>query len=166
MADTKYLVKALELLERETPLGIADCGRLCGGACCKGDNGTGMWLFPGEAELLKDIDGFEIKETDGNFGYPMLVCSGACDRSLRPLACRIYPFFPVENDGHIRLIRDIRGLNTCPLVQNAVKPDRRFARAVRIAARYLMRDGETRAYMKNVQNELEEILNFSRLLGR
>ena len=61
MNDKIYLIKkAYELLDRVTPL-TYDCGKLCGGRCCKGDGNTGMWLFPYEEEILKDIDSFETR---------------------------------------------------------------------------------------------------------
>ena len=88
------LREAYERLYHKTPLGFYNCGRLCDGLCCRGDS-QGMWLFPYEEELFKDKEGFEICETEGNYGYPMVICSGECDRRERPLACRIFPLFPV-----------------------------------------------------------------------
>ncbi len=52
--------KAFDILGELTPL-KADCGRLCGGACCKGDAQTGMRLFPFEETSLSVVeaaDGF------------------------------------------------------------------------------------------------------------
>ena len=43
---------AYSLLEEVTPL-PADCGQLCGAACCKGDDETGMYLFPGERVMYR-----------------------------------------------------------------------------------------------------------------
>ena len=61
------LREAYERLYHKTPLGFYNCGRLCDGLCCRGD-GNGMWLFPYEEELFKDKEGFEICETEGNYG--------------------------------------------------------------------------------------------------
>ena len=54
--DAITAVKAArELLKDLTPL-KTDCGRLCQGACCQGDEGTGMLLFPGEDALYAACD--------------------------------------------------------------------------------------------------------------
>lgn len=76
--------KAFRLLRYATPL-RTDCGVLCGARCCKGDDETGMLLFPGEPTALRVI------ETEGR---RLAVCGGVCDRNERPLSCRIFPFFP------------------------------------------------------------------------
>lgn len=78
------LEKALDELEAVTPLKPFNCGRLCSARCCSGDENDGMGLFPGEEELLKDCADFEIKKSEGNFGEPVLVCRGECDRRKRP----------------------------------------------------------------------------------
>ena len=95
------LEKALDELEAVTPLKPFNCGRLCSARCCSGDENDGMGLFPGEEELLKDCADFEIKKSEGNFGESVLVCRGECDRRKRPLACRIFPLFPLalENEN-------------------------------------------------------------------
>lgn len=96
MDEKRFLIlKAYELLDRNTPL-KTDCGRLCGSLCCKGDSKTGMWLFPGEEFFFEELSGFTVLNCDGNFGYKEVVCKGVCDRKTRPLACRLYPFFPLS----------------------------------------------------------------------
>lgn len=150
------LIKAREMLERSVPLRRFDCGKLCGSLCCKGDDNTGMWLFPGEDELYKNNRNFTIKETDGNHGFKMIICNGTCNRSDRPLACRIYPFYPKIDGDKVSVIRDLRGLSSCPIVKNEIKPDPKFVRNLRKAARYLIRDEETKKYIANVQKEIEE----------
>jgi hypothetical protein len=45
-----------------------------------------MRLFPGEESPP------QIKQLES--GDRLAVCNGTCDRSKRPLACRIFPFFP------------------------------------------------------------------------
>ena len=81
----KMYKKIFNILGELTPL-KADCGQLCGCACCKGDDKTGMRLFPHEESALNII------ETSSN--VRLAVCNGTCDRNKRPLACRIFPFFP------------------------------------------------------------------------
>ncbi len=151
------LIKARDLLERSAPLGRSDCGKLCNGLCCKGDKDTGMWLFPGEEELYKDNSDFTIKETDGNFGYNMIICNSTCNRGERPLACRIYPFYPRIDGDKISVIKDLRGVSSCPILKEEMKPDLKFLRNMRKATRYLIRDEEMKNYILNMQQEIEDI---------
>ncbi len=161
------LREAYERLYHKTPLGFYNCGRLCDGLCCRGDE-QGMWLFPYEAELFADKEGFVVCETEGNYGYPMLICSGECDRRERPLACRIFPLFPLvtENDGEIKIeiIYDPRA-SMCPLARQNKELDASFIKEVRKAARYLIRDKKILEYMKAVSAELIEIKELKNLLG-
>lgn len=158
--NTYLIKKAYEMLERVTPLSY-DCGKLCNGLCCKGDGNTGMWMFPYEEEILKDIDGFEIKECDGNMGYKMVVCKGECDRKTRPLACRIYPYFPMITDDEFDVRADIRGITGCPILYKNIRPDYAFIRQVRKVARLFDRDETLREYIKNINNLLDEIEDFA-----
>ena len=92
----RYLYK---LFDEVTPI-KADCGQLCGGACCKGDGDTGMYLFPFE-ECIYDGTENWLKICDSDFyfnGKPVkiAICDGTCDRKKRPLSCRIFPLFLKE----------------------------------------------------------------------
>lgn len=151
------LKKARDLLERSTPLGRFNCGKICDAECCRGDENTGMWLFPHEEEFYKNHPDFKIRNTDGNGGYPMIVCGGVCNRADRPLACRIYPFYPKIDGDKITVIKDLRGYNSCPIINENIKPDPKFLRNLRKATRYLIRDEETKNYILRVQGEIEEI---------
>ena len=160
--NNSYLIKkAYELLERVTPL-TYDCGKLCGGACCKGDGNTGMWLFPYEEEIISETEGFTVKDCEGNFGYKMVVCNGSCDRKTRPLACRIYPYFPVITDDGYDTRADIRGISGCPLLYKNIKPDYAFIRQVRKVARLFDRDETLRKYLDDINSMLDETLNFAK----
>lgn len=162
MDDKIYLIKkAYELLESATPLSY-DCGKLCNGLCCKGDGKTGMHLFPGEEEIIKNIDGFKILDCEGNFGYKMAVCDGTCDRRYRPLACRIYPCFPMITQDGFDVRTDIRGIGSCPLLRDNVKIDYSFIRQVRKTARLFSRDDELKEYIINVNSTLDEIEDFAK----
>lgn len=156
------LEKALDELEAVTPLKPFNCGRLC-----SGDENDGMGLFPGEEELLKDCADFEIKKSEGNFGEPVLVCRGECDRRKRPLACRIFPLFPLalenENGTVIVPVPDPRA-GICPLLFTHDKIDRRFYRAVRRAGEYLLRDKNTRRYLLDLSAELGDIAELAEKL--
>lgn len=161
------LREAYERLYHKTPLGFYNCGRLCDGLCCRGDE-QGMWLFPYEEELFAEKEGFEVCKTEGNHGYPMVICSGECDRAERPLACRIFPLFPLvfEEDGkvQIKVIYDPRA-GMCPLARQNKQLDPSFVKEVRKAARYLVRDEKILEYMKAVSLELTEILELRHMLG-
>ena len=127
-----------------------------------------MWLFPYEVELFKDKEGFEICETEGNYGYPMVICSGECDRRERPLACRIFPLFPLvtETDGkiNIEVIYDPRA-GMCPIARESKPLDPSFIKEIRKAALYLIRDEKIREYLKAVSLELLEIIELKEALG-
>ena len=98
----------------------------------------------------------------------MLICSGECNREERPLACRIFPLFPIvyEDNGKnkIKIIYDPRA-GMCPLARENRLLDPKFVKEVRMAARSLMRDSEILEYMKAVSEELTDILELKHLLG-
>ena len=155
------LERAYVLLEDLTPLSI-DCGGVCDGRCCQESaDSEGMLLFPGEETLLAE-DGYTIRPADG--GY-LLTCGGRCDRTRRPLACRIFPLFPyLTEEGRIQAVYDPRGYRMCPLVRECahVLLDRDFVRAVRMAGRILMEDPACAAFLR--QNSIE-IAELNRLVG-
>lgn len=133
-----------EIIGDKTPL-KTDCGILCENACCKGDENTGMRLFPNEETAL---------EVRGK----LCVCNGSCKRSTRPLACRIFPFFPTVNtDGNIKVKIDARALRLCPLVENCdkIRFDKDFIKAVRKAGRILQKDEEILRFMRETTEEIE-----------
>lgn len=141
--------KAFRLLRDATPL-RTDCGVLCGRRCCKGDDETGMLLFPGEPTALRVI------ETEGR---RLAVCGGVCDRNKRPLSCRIFPFFPfVQPDGGIDVRIDPRGKGVCPLVRQSqdVLFSHRFLHRVRRAGQLLCRDDRCRACLLAIRQEIAQ----------
>ena len=144
--------KANEIIGEKTPL-KKDCGAVCGGACCKGDDNTGMLLFPFEKSTLA------VKEKDA---VRLAVCEGNCKRSERPLSCRIFPFFPyVSAEGKIKVIPDIRGVNVCPLVRNFsdVRFDRGFLWKVKKVGRLLYADEACREFLIETSREIDSILS-------
>lgn len=147
--------KAYAILGELTPL-KSDCGVLCDAACCKGDETTGMRLFPNEECAINTIDAENGR---------LCICSGSCNRAERPLACRIFPLFPVlHSDGHISAEIDPRALRLCPLVENCdkVKFNKDFIRAVRKVGRLLCRNPECREFIKETSAEIKQ---YSKLLG-
>lgn len=146
--------KAKRIMEDKTPL-KKDCGLLCGKACCKGDDETGMLLFPFEETALP--------VTEKN-GVRLCVCDGNCKREERPLSCMIFPFFPyVTPEGRIRVIPDIRGSEICPIVRNFtdVKLDRRFLRRVKQVGRLLLQNEECRAFLEEMSREMDVYISLS-----
>lgn len=155
MKKENVLKSCYSVLRRTTPLDF-DCGKICNGKCCKGDEKTGMLLFPGEVKLI-DPNINVIKTENGN---KLAVCNGSCDRNKRPLACRIYPLFPLASeDGEVDVIFDFRA--DCPLSKGEYEFNRSFIKAVRRVGKYLLLNEETAQYYKalcHIQNEQIEIL--------
>jgi len=136
-------------LRKTTPLDF-DCGKICEGKCCKGDEKTGMLLFPGE-EAFIDPNINVIKTENGD---KLAVCNGSCDRNRRPLSCRIYPLFPVviceEGESKINVCFDYRA--DCPLSQSDYEFNRSFVKAVRRVGKYLLLNEETAQYYKELSD--------------
>lgn len=145
-----------KILGDATPLG-RDCGALCGKNCCKGDERTGMLLFPGEQTSLS------VTENDGR---RIAVCNGACNRDERPLSCRIFPFFPVEDNGRIKIIADMRGINVCPMVTHTdeIRFSRHFMRRMRKVGRVLYSDPECAAFMRETAADIDDILRINEMI--
>ncbi|MBR5438308.1 MAG: hypothetical protein IKV21_05255 [Clostridia bacterium] len=146
--------QAKSVLLPYTPL-KADCGLVCGKACCKGDADTGMLLFPGEDTP------FPVKEKDG---VRLCVCQGSCERNSRPLSCIIFPFFPyITKEGKITAKADIRGINICPLISHKddVLFSKIFLRRVARAGRILAKDEECRRFLWETSREIDKLELFS-----
>ena len=144
-----------DILGDLTPL-HKDCGVLCDKACCKGDETDGMLLFPNEPTSLKTkVLGEEI----------FCSCAGVCQRNERPLACRIFPFFPTINEfGRIEATLDSRAIRLCPMVENyeSIKFDKEFLRAIRKIGRRLIKDANCREYIIKTSAEIEQ---YNKLFG-
>lgn len=160
MKKEKVIETCYSVLRRKTPLNF-DCGKLCEGKCCKGDEKTGMLLFPGEERLIDP--NINVIETES--GYKLAVCDGTCDRNRRPLSCRIYPFFPVvvneDGEERVKVYFDYRA--DCPLCM----PDfdyefnKRFIKGVKRVGKYLLLNDETREFyleLSDACNEYYELL--------
>lgn len=135
-----------------TPLKGHDCGQLCGAACCKGDENTGMLLFPGETTTLK--------VTALPDGGRLAVCDGSCSRAQRPLACMLFPFFPTVDDaGKVFAEIDARAYSVCPLAVHCdeVAFDPAFVRAVKKAGKILAADDDCSAFMKLITEQIDEL---------
>lgn len=173
--NTAYVYLQLyKLFDDNTPL-KTDCGRLCGGACCKdGDtpDSMGMYLFPGEKKVFELLSPDWIKIEASDFYYtsggvrrnvPIAFCSGSCDRYQRPLSCRIFPLTPYTgSDGKLRIITDPRAKSICPLAAAMRKDEYNhgFVRNVERTFRLLMKNRRFADFMKDYSAYLSEYLKF------
>ena len=155
------LKRARAILENVTPL-KTDCGLTCGHICCHPIEGemTGMLLFPGEEKYYEGREGYRMTETDQG---PLLICSGRCNRTDRPLSCRLMPLIPLLRADGVKVATDHRAKTVCPLARqgkDALDPD--FVAAVRAAGRILAEDEAQRAFLVKLtaqQDELKALRN-------
>ena len=161
MNCTEFYRKIYEIIGDETPIGV-DCGQLCDGACCKGDDETGMYLFPGEECLYKNETGwFEICESEFSYNsknVKLFICKRACNREKRPLACRIFPLLPyVTKEGKLEIILDPRGRGLCPLaIMDLSYLDETFIQKVETIGKIMMKFRGTREYLKSLSRLADE----------
>ena len=154
MDSLSAVLRARALLDALTPL-KTDCGRLCGGACCQGDDSTGMLLFPGEEALYEGCTFARIEATGFSLGGTpalLLICDGACDRKNRPLACRLFPLFlAFTKNGGTRVRMDTRAASVCPLCACGVQGlDAAFVDAARQAYDALLADERCAVYLHDL----------------
>lgn len=144
------LRRARALLEDVTPL-RTDCGLLCAHACCLPDEDGqgGVYLFPGEKPLTGDWGEIVPEEILPGVPADMLICRGACDRRLRPLACRIFPLTPIrKKDGSWAVRMDRRAFAMCPLAPHGaggLSPQ--FVAAAREAVELIASDAEGQRFL-------------------
>ena len=153
--DPKTMYRKIDrILGELTPLRV-DCGVTCGGACCKGDGDTGMRLFPHEESSLP------VRELEN--GVRLVVCDGVCDRRERPLACRLFPFFPViDEKGRIFVEPDARALRLCPLLTHSeeIVFDKQFFKAVKKVGKLLAKDADCRRFLEETTEEIDTYAAF------
>lgn len=150
MKISDFYSSVYKIFDNSTPLS-KDCGVLCDHACCKsGEEETGMLLFPEEDKFLKNADFGRIENTDCEYGETKIAkiffCD-SCDRSFRPLACRIFPLMPYKKKGSkMKIIMNPMAKQMCPLARslkiNQLEPD--FVKNVRRAMNRILKlkDGE------------------------
>ncbi len=147
-----------------TPL-RGDCGRACNKACCEGDkDGDGMYLFPFEEVMYNPLPHWAaISETDFEYDKdkfaPLFSCDGVCDRSLRPLSCRIFPLTPyIAKDGELEVIVDPRANGMCPLSALYVEDfEEDFVKAVEEVGKILLTNPDTKKFLESFSRMLDEI---------
>ena len=170
MKSAYVYLQLYRLFDNNTPLPI-DCGKLCNSACCKGDD-SGMFLFPGEADVHKLLnpDGFRIETSDLTYTYndkeyktPIIFCNGKCDRYIRPLACRIFPLTPVlDNNGKIEIFIDPRAKSVCPLAKTLYldEYDKNFIKTVKKTFILLSKNKRVYSFLKEYTNYINEFRRF------
>ena len=160
MKKENVIKSCYSVLGKVTPLEF-DCGKLCGGKCCGGDENTGMILFPGEEKLIDP--NMTIKAAED--GTLVAICDGTCDRRRRPLSCRIYPLFPIirEENGYDNIEVDFDIRSDCPLTAGELKISRRFCKAVRRVGKYLLLNEETARAYRGLSDEIKEYYEMEKL---
>lgn len=170
MNSAYVYLQLYRLFDTATPLRI-DCGDLCNGACCHG-NDSGMFLFPHEKEVFKLLNpkGFKIEDSDLTYTYngkeyktPILFCNGKCDRFERPLACRIFPLTPVlDENGKIDIIVDPRAKSICPLAKTLYldEYDADFLKAIQKAFVLLSKNKQVYAFLTEYTKYINEFRRF------
>lgn len=155
--------QAYARLQRLTPI-PADCGKLCDKRCCKGNEGDGMILFPGEDEDRLPPS-FSISDSD-IYGYPVrfAACIGKCKREERPLACRIFPFAPyLDEEGALSIIADPRAKFMCPLLAEEALPliDPHFLGTLEIVFADLLQEEDFRPMLEAYSRMMDFFLKFT-----
>jgi len=164
MEQIEIYRQAYNILENVTPLRL-DCGNLCRKACCQNPEyeEAGMYLFPGEENIYSRMPQWlTVRQINWNPNPErkiyLATCNGTCDRSIRPLACRIFPLTPYIGPSDILQIRmDIRAKPICPLAQQgrqALNPE--FIQKVRAASQILMTDPDIKDFIKELSAVLDD----------
>ncbi len=159
MSALSSVLAARSRLSTLTPL-KTDCGRLCAGACCQGDEVTGMLLFPGEEALYETCGFAKIVPADYELGGRLallLVCRGHCPREERPLSCRLFPLFlRFGPDGRTRVRMDARARALCPLTGYGLSAlDPAFVSAAREAYNLLLADESCARFLGELSRAYE-----------
>ncbi|MCC8169857.1 MAG: hypothetical protein LIO59_05780, partial [Oscillospiraceae bacterium] len=133
---------------------------------------SGMLLFPGESAVYKLLnpEWIKIDKTDLSYTHngkrynvEIAMCSGACDRYQRPLACRIFPLTPYLNaDGKLEIITDPRARGICPLAKHLYLEDfdADFVRNVEKAFKLLLKSGHFIDFMRVYSDYLDDFGRF------
>lgn len=154
--DKQILNQARDLLLTPTPL-HQDCGILCGQACCKPDDDGrgGMLLFPGENALYENVEWAGLERCSDSPDDFLLKCNGRCARSMRPLACRIFPLSPYFNEaGALDLRLDQRAWAMCPLMEYGLQGiSRAFYQSVLEALQLINSDPDGHEFLLRWQRE-------------
>ena len=160
--DEKILEEVRRRLENVCPMSW-DCGKKCAAACCQPDEDGqgGMYLFPGEEEMVEGSWGEIVPSVMGTRKVNMFVCSAPCDRSRRPIGCMIFPLTPtVDEEGKVKVRFDYRARRMCPLLKYGVRGlNAQFVKDVRDSLRLIASDEVGMEFLRDWQ-ALEEQYDF------
>lgn len=104
-----------------------------------------------------------ISETDFEYDTdkfaPLFSCDGVCERSLRPLSCRIFPLTPyITKEGSVKVIVDPRAKGMCPLSALYVEDfEPMFVEAVEKVEKILTENEETKKFLVSFSRMLDDI---------
>lgn len=167
-AKTIY-TQAYKMLEDLTPIPV-DCGELCNAACCSDNfedgSEAGMYLYYGEEVMLESYKGIKIENSDfkyGNETAKIAICNGVCNRSFRPLSCRIFPLIPYKKENSpLTVIIDPRAKSMCPLAKTFTMDDfdERFVETVLYIFKVLIKEKHVREFVIEQSYLLDEYMNF------
>ena len=152
------------ILENVTPLKF-DCGSLCDHICCqKTDAGEGMYLYPYERLMYGQIPSWaDISESDlyvTGQPTPFFSCNGNCERSLRPLACRIFPLVPyIDDKGRIKTILDPRSIGLCPLSEKGTSEE--FKKAVHTVSLMLVKISDIKPFLLKQSQLIDDYIEIN-----
>lgn len=159
-----------------------DCGKLCGAACCvKGgsysEEDMGIYLLPGEEELLMDQDWLDIRVSDafehdlpaswkGKVYFARCKTPPVCLRDMRPMQCRTFPLAPhIGSDGELTLVyNDLELPYECPLIEEETPLEDDFVDALLDSWERLIEDPLIYDLVKMDSEAREEA--FEELLGK
>lgn len=162
--------RVYKLMNGVTPL-PADCGRLCGAACCtEWEKGVGMYLLPGEEVMFSGTEDWLTWEEhsteeyefcpDWQGSFYFIRCNGICPRDKRPFACRSFPVSPyLTPDGGFELRLEEAATLLCPLVRagDIKLLDRRFLARARLVWGELLQEPLIKADVEWASRRLDQI---------
>lgn len=144
------------LFDDVTPL-ATDCGRLCNGRCCQSLEGelSGMLLFPGEEIFYANLPDCQILDTPSG---KLLICNGHCNRTDRPLSCRMFPLLPVLRPQGLSVVLDARAQGVCPLCHQTDSLEPAFISAVQQAGRMIVTQPALAGFLRKLTKEQDELI--------
>ncbi len=168
MTKRELYEKVYTMLDKTTPL-LTDCGELCSHACCAStEEASGMYLYPGEEEMYSDNPTWiRIEQSSFTYGngkpVSIAICNEHCQRSLRPLACRIFPLTPyMDHNRSLTIKVDSRAVPICPLARESSthQLEENFINTVANVFRLLIKDNEIKSFILSLSRLMDEQEDF------
>lgn len=169
MEYKKIFIEAYEAMSATIING--NCGELCNGHCCRSamENGErlGIYFLPFEYEVMqageslidaatveihRSVD-YEMPEGIEQLVYGFCRDITQCNRKLRPIQCRTYPFEPHLEDGKLQLVIEKEQVHQCPLLTQRERWNPEFEKGILAGWEILLQIPEIRMV---VESESEE----------